>query len=101
MTSKITVDLPVLVPPVLGESVKPAVPRRYERLTGALDACSCGPRAGVCSERLDLNMELDTFEVDFGLSDLVRTHAKQRKGSIRQFNAWRPYEAVGPTPTQV
>ena len=39
--------------------------------------------------------ELDTFGVDFGLSDLARTHEKQRKASIRQFNAWRPYEAVG------
>ena len=72
-----------------------------KRSAEALDARSCGPRAGVRSERLDLNMELDTFGVDFGLSDLARTHEKQRKGSIRQFNAWRPYEAVGPTPKQV
>ena len=29
MTSTMTVDLPVLLPPVLGESVKPAAPRGY------------------------------------------------------------------------
>ena len=87
MTSKMTVDFPVLVPPVLGESVQPAAPRGYERVTGALDACSCGPRARVCSERLDLNMELVNFGVDSSLSDLARTHERQRKGSIRPFNA--------------
>ena len=56
--------------PVLGESVKPAVPRGYERLTGALDARSCGPRAGVCSEGSGLNMVLVIlgWTSDFGFS---------------------------------
>ena len=50
-----------------------------------LDACSCGPRAGVCSERLELNMRVGYLRGGlrtFGLS--ARTHEKQRKGSIQR-----------------
>ena len=50
-----------------------------------LDACSCGPRAGVCWERLELNMRVGYLRGGlrtFGL--LARTHEKQRKGSIQR-----------------
>ena len=46
------------------------------------------PSRGLCGE-VGLEHELVTEHSDFGLSDLARTHAKQRKGSIRQLNAWR------------
>ena len=40
MTSKMTVDFPVLVPPVLGESVKPAAPRARVRTSHRCVGCT-------------------------------------------------------------
>ena len=69
------------------------------RIDNAMTTVRCAflwtPSRGPFGETWLEHGELDTFGVDFGLSDLARTHEKQRKASIRQFNAWRPYEAVG------